>query len=137
MDFMDAHMDFIYQGMECLRYFSVTNPWIDFFVIVPSDWKDEATSEIGKAMDDFWDDDSGRCYGDLVHEYLDKKDIPYLSIFYDANSESEEYDEQWVALIKKLEANQAISAILLDFHSAKISWGKIDDAKEETKNEAV
>ena len=64
-------------GMTAIRYYSFTNPWIDFMVTVLNDDVKRATEIIQNAMDMYWDYEY-ECYGDAVEGQLAENKIPYF-----------------------------------------------------------
>lgn len=64
------------RGMKAIRWFSVMNPFIDFVVVVPAEFHDEAVEVIRKAMDMFWEDEY-EAYGDAVENELALADVPF------------------------------------------------------------
>lgn len=63
-------------GTKSIRYFSFMNEWLDFVVIVPDGFVDDACKVIKGAMDQFWDDQY-ETYGDAVETELALADIPF------------------------------------------------------------
>lgn len=64
-------------GMTGIRYFSFTNLWIDYIVIVLNDDVERAKEVIQNAMDMYWDCEY-ECYGDAVECQLVENGIPYF-----------------------------------------------------------
>ena len=90
-EFPDVSMN----GMGIARYYSVTNPWIDVLAIVFPKNAVRATEIMDNAMDAWWDDDKGQCYGDVIGDALDVAGIPHHLIFHDSDDESQEYEDAW------------------------------------------
>lgn len=63
-------------GMKSIRYLSFMNEWLDFVVIVPDDFVEDACKIIKDALDQFWDDQY-ETYGDAVETELAFADIPF------------------------------------------------------------
>ena len=65
--------------MKAIRYFSWTNDFLDFTVIVPEKKAEEAVKLIKKALDMFWEDEY-ETYGDAVYNELNEGGIPFFMI---------------------------------------------------------
>lgn len=89
------------EGKAIVRHFSLTNPWIDFIVVVDPSVKDDARYVINKAMEEYWNSDDD-CFGDLVEEALKKAEIEYDIVYHDTYDESDEYEDAWEAYLSVL-----------------------------------
>lgn len=89
------------RGKRVIRYFSYTNLWIAFVVIVNEENAGDASQVIDEAMDEFWETDD-ICYGDLVEEKLRAANIEYIIIYHDPYLESEEYEDAWENYVASL-----------------------------------
>lgn len=96
-------LDLSFSGMKAVRWYSDTNQWIDFIVVVPDEYLPFTAKAVGKAMDAYWNDDSIECYGDAVEDNLRQSNIPYLIFFHDSEREDDEYEERWEAFVERCE----------------------------------
>lgn len=79
--------------MTGIRYFSESNPWIDFVVLVDDEAKTDAKVAIARAMDTFWED-GDICYGDAVYAEMNKlKGVHFSVIFFDENLPESMWDD--------------------------------------------
>lgn len=67
------------KGMVAVRWFSLTNEWIDCVVVVPEYCREQAKIAMRSACDKFWDDEY-ETVGDAVCGEFDKEGIPYTAI---------------------------------------------------------
>lgn len=81
-------------GKSIVRHYSITNPWIDFVVIVEPCDVNDAEIAIDAAMDEFWDGDF-ETYGDAVEHRLRNAGIKYEIVYHDPYDESDEYEVAW------------------------------------------
>lgn len=88
--------------MVNLRWFSITNPWMDFIVQVPDKYEDDAITTILDAMDEYWEDGEYECYGDVVECSLDEMGIPHNVSYHDPDDESDEYEDKWEAHVARM-----------------------------------
>lgn len=87
--------------MAGFRRYSVTNPWIDFVVLVPREYALTAMTAIDEAMGAFWDEEY-ECYGDSVEAALIGLHIPYVIVYHDSEDTSDAYEEMWERTIGTL-----------------------------------
>ena len=93
--FPDISMS-VSKGHACIHYSSETNIWIDFLVIVPNRFVDDAKTAILKAIGDLWNKENcDKCYGNIVEHYLNDLDIPFVILYRSDDEEDEEYENWW------------------------------------------
>lgn len=80
---------------KIIRYFSVTNPWVDFIVVVDPKDTEKADEAIKTAMIKFWNEDNYEPYGDILERKLTESEIEYQVIYHDSDDISSEYEEAW------------------------------------------
>ena len=85
-------------GKAVVRHFSITNPWLDFVVLVDPKDKETTESIVQKSMDEYWDSDCD-AYGDLVESNLSNAGIEFSIVYHDSSDESDEYEEIWESLL--------------------------------------
>ena len=82
--------------MTGIRYFSESNPWIDFVVFASEKDKEDAKLAIIRGMDNFWED-GDICYGDAVLAELNqidyKGDIKPFIVFIDESLPESMWEE--------------------------------------------
>ena len=102
------------RGMKAIRYFSVTNEWIDCVAVVPEEFHDAAAEVIRKAVAMFWNDEY-EAYGDAIENELALADIPF-DIRYIAwdNEEDKPMDEAaWEAWIGEVQESCGVTNVYL------------------------
>ena len=91
------------EGKFAIRYFSITNKWLDFVVVLKHEEdKDLAIQSVSDAMELYWSEDD-LCYGDCVEETLKENGIDDYKIAYhdpyvdpdDPESGYDEYEDVW------------------------------------------
>lgn len=95
-------MDLSFSGMKAVRWYSDTNTWIDFVVVVPDEYLLSAAKAVKMAMNAYWNDDSIEYYSDAVEDNLRNATIPYLIFFHDSEREDDEYEENWEEFVEQL-----------------------------------
>ena len=88
-------------NMYGFRFYSETNQWIDFVVLVPRKENSVAYITLRHAIEAYWNFEY-ECYGDAVEAELDKRKIPYVIIYHDSNDISDDYENRWNAMIEDL-----------------------------------
>lgn len=99
-------------GMESIRYFSFMNEWLDFVVIVPDGFVEDACKIIKGAMDQFWDYQY-ETYGDAVETELAYADIPFEmhSIPWDDKRDCPVDEKAWESWIEELNTTCPVTTI--------------------------
>lgn len=85
------------KGFVALRYFSDMNTWIDFVIFVRKSDIKTVDKQVSQAFDDYWDE-KFECYGDALDHYIKCDNI----IIYYNGDESDEYEEAWENMLKKI-----------------------------------
>lgn len=88
-------------GKGIVRYFSITNPWMDFVVIVEKDEKEYVRQIIYEAMDEYWASDF-EAYGDVVERNLTEANISFQIAYHNPQDESDEYEDAWERYLDSL-----------------------------------
>ena len=80
--------------MKAIRYFSKTNKWLDFVILVDESIFRQACVLAQQAIDSYWDGHY-ECYGDALNYYLGQLNAPYILIAHDCDNETDEYEDWW------------------------------------------
>lgn len=91
-------------GMTAIRWFSMVNPEMDCIVYVSNDQIDLAIKTIRQAIDEWWDEDGGLCYGDAIIIALDEVEIPYVMMFPEWNKGGMSCVSEWDEWANSVEA---------------------------------
>lgn len=89
------------EGTVGLRWFGVSNPWLDFVVFIRKENEAVAEKAILEGMDEFWDSND-LCYGDCVEWHLTKNGI--VSFIFESLEEDEwgnTNDDEWEAFLQE------------------------------------
>lgn len=94
-------------GIGMVRYYSTTNIWLDFIVLVEVDNVNIVSELIDRCMDTYWKSDD-LCYGDVVEEELDKSKISYTIMYHDADCDFDDlYESIWSDIVDKISSYAA------------------------------
>ena len=88
-------------NLGSVQYFSMTNPWIDFIILVEADNVNMSARVVDKCMDEYWDSDD-LCYGDIVEGALDSLRLPYTIIYHDADETDGIYESLWENILDSI-----------------------------------
>lgn len=102
------------RGMKAIRYFSVTNEWIDCVVVVPAEFHDVAVDVIRKAVAMYWDDEY-EAYGDAIENEMAMADIPFeiRYIEWDHESDTAVDNDGWEAWIEEVRKSCGVTNVYL------------------------
>lgn len=92
------------KGKEIIRYYSLTNLWMDVIIVVDLQYAEKAKMALSEAIEKYWESDDldAFCYGDFIDMQFKEDGIPYLVVYHDPNDETLQYEEAWNLFIKTL-----------------------------------
>lgn len=87
-------------GKKHLRYYSEINGWMDCIITVNENDADKARETVRNAVNSWFEDDAGLCYGDAIESALEEAGIEYGIRYHDSNvdetsAEWEKYEKRW------------------------------------------
>lgn len=99
-------------GMAAVRYFSMTNPWIDFVVLAPKENLNCVITDVEQAMDDFWDYEY-ETYGDAVDDALlnDSRVNNYIVLYGPSDEEDTDASNSWEAMLDELHRATVVTTL--------------------------
>lgn len=88
--------------MVGVRYWSDSNQWLDFVIIVNRADAARVAKIVNESMNEYWDG-FWDVYGDAVERGLRDAGIKYAAIYHDSENESDEYEKAWEGMLSSID----------------------------------
>lgn len=96
--------------MKCLRWYSQTNIFMDFVVVVPTVMAYDAANVVVRTMDAWWEDNNSEAYGWTVERAMQDAGIPCLFVYHGDMREDQEYEDSWEDVVRSLDPVDLVSS---------------------------